>query len=120
MSKPEFICNDCKSHSISGLPTSVYWNTDTGRWEVSDGADIEDLQCIDCESDDIRALTNAERAALPEPVNAHDEAVRLLRAALFGCNQRPNFNLRAPPEVGIKDSYALAAAIDKYLGSLSS
>lgn len=53
--KPEFVCGACKSHNISGIPSSVYWDIEAGRWEISDCATIEDLQCMDCESSDVQS-----------------------------------------------------------------
>jgi len=52
---PEFVCGACGSHSISGIPSSVYWDEDKG-WTISDCATIEDLQCMDCDSVDVQPV----------------------------------------------------------------
>jgi len=51
---PEFECKDCGSSHISGLPTSVEWDVEHGRWHVPATADVEELQCCLCQSDNIK------------------------------------------------------------------
>ncbi len=46
------------------------------------------------------------------PVPPDKQAIRLLRATLDACNAKPRFRIDAH---GIKDSYALARAIEEYL-----